>query len=113
MITKIHNKLVRDKIPQILAEKGIRSEAEIVKNEGAFQRLLWQKLIEESREAAVAEKEHLLEELGDVETVIDAILEINGLTRDELIIQQDTKDRARGKFNERIFLKETKEKDDN
>ncbi|OGE30924.1 hypothetical protein A2631_04560 [Candidatus Daviesbacteria bacterium RIFCSPHIGHO2_01_FULL_44_29] len=109
MTIKVYNKLVRDNIPTILKQKGIEADAQIVKNDQAYKRLLCRKLIEEAREAAVADETHLLEELGDIETVIDALLDLNNSSRVELEVIKDQKDARRGRFIKRIFLKTTTE----
>lgn len=109
MTVKIYNKLVRDNIPSILKQKGIEADAQVVKNDKAYKRLLCLKLIEEAREAAVADEGHLLEELGDIETVIDALLDLNKSSRLDLEVIKDQKDARRGRFIKRIFLKTTKE----
>ena len=49
MTIKVYNKLVRDNIPTILKQKGIEADAQIVKNDQAYKRLLCRKLNNSSR----------------------------------------------------------------
>lgn len=104
------NKLVRDLVPEILKKQGISCDVVKVQPVTAYRRLLLRKLIEEAREVVTAEDEHLLEELGDIETVIDALLKMHNLTRKQLRRQQLEKDKDRGTFEKRIFLKTTEER---
>lgn len=104
-----HNKLVRDGVPEWIEKNGGVAEVKIVKNDDVYLSLLLQKLVEEAVEVSKAvDKEHLIEELGDVESVVDAILWISGVTREELEAQKKKKDKEKGKFKKRIFLKRTK-----
>jgi predicted house-cleaning noncanonical NTP pyrophosphatase (MazG superfamily) len=105
------NKLVRDKIPAWLEENGAEVETYRVESDEIFQEVLLSKLEEEAIEVSSAEeKSHLLEELGDMESVIDALLKLNGWTREDLELQQKQKDALKGTFEKRIILKSTKEK---
>ena len=108
----LHNKLVRDRIPEIIKQGGAQVEVEKVEDEVRFLRLLIDKLEEEAQEVALADEEHMLEELGDVETVVDGILRKIGKTRKELKEQQESKDSERGSLNEGIFLISTTEEEE-
>lgn len=100
------NKLVRDKIPEILKAEGVGAETYKVEDDQIFTEILLSKLEEEALEASEAEaKDDLLEELGDIETVIDHILEVNGWTREDLELQRIKKDQENGEFKKRIILK--------
>jgi predicted house-cleaning noncanonical NTP pyrophosphatase (MazG superfamily) len=105
-LKKVHNKLVRDNIPTILKQNNIAYEIEIL-DQDRFERLLLDKLEEEAQEAAVSLDEDLLEELADIESLIDAILELKGWNRESLKTMQIEKDDKAGVFEKRIFLKST------
>ncbi|MCL4367250.1 nucleoside triphosphate pyrophosphohydrolase [Patescibacteria group bacterium] len=105
------NKLVRDKVPQWLEDNGAKVEIRILDDE-EYLKLLLSKLGEEAQEVAQSDNAHLLEELGDLETVIETILHSKGLTRKQLRAQQLIKDQARGGFSKRIYLISTKRKND-
>jgi predicted house-cleaning noncanonical NTP pyrophosphatase (MazG superfamily) len=104
------NKLVRDNIPAIIKDEGGEAETYIVEDDEIFQQILLSKLEEESLEISSADEDHLLEELGDMESVIDALLKLKGWTRQDLENQQAKKDIERGKFEKRIILKQVKRK---
>jgi predicted house-cleaning noncanonical NTP pyrophosphatase (MazG superfamily) len=112
-IKKVHNKLVRDKIPEFLREQEINAEVEIVEDEVRFLRLLIDKLDEEIQAVGVAlEDEEILESLADIESVIDGILKAKGWTRKELNDVKDEKAERRGKFDKKVFLISTSEEED-
>lgn len=67
-----YNKLVRDKIPQILDEKFVSYEKRIA-SEDEYRVELIKKLVEESREFAEAGS---VEELADVMEVVNALLQL-------------------------------------
>lgn len=108
IITKEHKKLVRDRISEIIQNSGGEAETEIIDKDEEYAEALLTKLGEEVKEAQESEDGHLLEELGDIETVIEAILNVKGWTYDQLTEQKQRKDEERGKFEKRIFLKSTK-----
>lgn len=108
----IHNKLVRDKIPQIIEGDGMVAITEVMEDDETYKENLRRKLVEEAQEATKAGPEHILEELGDVRTVLEALLKVYGFTWEQLEEQQKTKDEARGAFDKRIFLVSTRSNDD-
>jgi predicted house-cleaning noncanonical NTP pyrophosphatase (MazG superfamily) len=110
IIKKVHNKLVRDKIPEYLKEQGIESEVEIVEDEVRYLRLLLDNLEEESQEPGLAlEDEELLEKLAEIESTIDGVLKAKGWSRKELKDVQDEKDEKKGRFDKKVFLISTSE----
>ena len=68
-----YNKIVRDRIPEIISKRGERTESVRLKGEALIEALR-QKLVEESFEALDAKSGHdLISELADVSEVIDAL----------------------------------------
>lgn len=60
-------KLVRDKIPDLLAKKGIKVNSYILEGEGYLEALK-EKLVEEAKEVLESKnKKDLCEELGDIQ----------------------------------------------
>lgn len=103
-----NNKLVRDRIPEIIKRDGGDPKTHIALII-EFERLLGQKLIEEAHEFFQADKpEKIVEELADVLEVIDAIFAYhgrhNGITRKKVAARKKRKVREKGKFNKRIVL---------
>ena len=107
---KVFNKLVRDKIPNIIEEKGEKAYTRILNDDEYFKELLI-KLEEETKEViGTNNNEDLLEELGDVYEVIKSIAEAKGFSTEDIVEVADEKRSKRGGFKDKIFLIKT---DDN
>ncbi|MDB2613728.1 nucleoside triphosphate pyrophosphohydrolase [Chlamydiales bacterium] len=100
------SKLVRDKIPEIITNKGDTAIGYIA-DENEYKRRLVDKLLEEAKEFHEAES---IEELADVLEVIDALYEAFNFTRDEVLKIQKHKHLERGGFKARYILKEVTQK---
>lgn len=98
---KLYNKLVRDKIPEIIRSDGKNCDIEIVSKTKHYE-LLKQKLIEETEEFIEDEN---LEELADIMEVLFALAESLGYKEDDLLSRRDLKKYERGGFNKAIVLK--------
>ena len=100
-----YNKLVRDKIPQIIKEKGKTPVTHIASEEEYWQKLK-EKLKEEVDEFSKDSNE---EELADILEVINSICEFKNISKDNLENLRKNKAKERGIFKERIILDEVKE----
>jgi predicted house-cleaning noncanonical NTP pyrophosphatase (MazG superfamily) len=102
-----YNKIVRSRIPEIIAEHGER--AEIVRLGGeALITALKQKLVEESFEALDAKHgDDLLGELADVSEVIDALCSVLKISPFHLSTVQKEKRQKRGGFETGVMLERT------
>ena len=96
----IYNKLVRDKIPELIRSQGELPHVRIL-SDAEYSDALAQKLNEETAEF---QKEKNLEELADVLEVVYALTENLGYTKAELLRVYEQKHEARGGFRDRIFL---------
>lgn len=94
-----YNKLVRDKIPEILDKKGVPYERHIASPEEYKEELI-KKLYEEIEEFKVAAH---IDELADVIEVIEAMKELPEYKEVERIRNQKLEER--GGFKEKIILK--------
>lgn len=94
-----YNKLVRDKIPQILDAKGVSYEKRVASSE-EYKTELIKKLSEEIKEF---EEDGSPEELADVLEVIQALRQLPEYSDVESI--RTKKREERGGFEERIILK--------
>ena len=94
-----YNKLVRDKIPEILDGKGIQYEKRIASLE-EYKVELVKKLIEETQEFSA---DPSLEELADVIEVIEALKKLPDYADVEEVRKKKAEER--GVFAERIILK--------
>ena len=98
----VHNKLVRDRIPEIIEASGKTCVTEVLLPD-AYLRALDAKLDEELAEYQQSKS---LEELADLLEVMGAVVKARGYTWDELTRVRKEKRADRGAFDQRIFLKE-------
>ena len=99
----VYNKLVRDKIPQIIAASGKKCTTEVLQ-EDAYLQKLDEKLGEELAEYQESKS---LEELADLLEVMAAVVKARGYTWEELERIRARKREKRGGFEERILLIES------
>lgn len=97
---KVHNKLVRDKIPEIIEAAGKKSVTHILSDE-EYITALETKLNEE---VAEYQEDKNIEEMADVLEVLQAICLARGYTLDQLEEVRAKKAEERGGFKEKIFL---------
>ncbi len=94
------NKLVRDKIPEIIKESGAIPVTRIM-DDGEYVSSLEKKLDEEVAEYHESRE---IEELADVLEVVYALCEAQGKSVDELMAVYKKKHDERGGFKNKIFL---------
>ena len=99
---KKYNKLVRDRIPEIIESSGRTCVTEILSDED-YLRMLDVKLDEELAEYHADQN---IEELADLMEVIRACTVARGYTIEELERVRSDKAAKRGGFEKRILLKE-------
>ncbi|MFA5004280.1 MAG: nucleoside triphosphate pyrophosphohydrolase [Candidatus Saccharimonadales bacterium] len=99
---KIYNKLVRDKIPEIIEADGETPVTRILDEEEYLQELI-KKLGEEYEEFKEAVN---VEELADLQEVILALADVIA-NREELEKVRAEKATKRGGFKDKIFLEST------
>lgn len=98
-------KLVRDKIPEIIASKGESANYYIADIE-EYKIRLKDKLLEEVEEFINADnKQNLIEEIADILEVIDAILVQCEIDKNEVLQIKNLKKRDRGGFLKKYILK--------
>lgn len=103
MTTKHYDKLVRDRIPEIIKEKGRTCKFRIADTKEYRQKLM-EKLQEETSEFL---ETPCVEELADIQEVIDALLVEYKWTGLKATTQ--FKKITRGSFHEKIILEEVSE----
>ena len=101
-----YNKLVRDRIPQIIEASGKTCATEILSDE-AYLRMVDAKLDEELAEY---HSDQTIEELADLLEVIYAAAMARGYTLEQLESVRAAKAEKRGAFANKILLKEVIEK---
>lgn len=97
---KFNNKLVRDRIPEIIKSAGKQCEYRISDNREKLD-LLISKLDEETQEF---KEDKNLEELADLMEVLFALTKNLGFTEEELIKKREEKRGERGGFDRGIVL---------
>ena len=102
---KVHNKLVRDKIPEIIEKSGKTYVAHVLSNEEYITELD-KKLQEEATEYL---QDKNIEEMADLLEVLYAICTARGYTLEELESVRKKKAEERGGFAHKIFLEYVKE----
>lgn len=104
----VYNKLVRDRIPEIIAASGQRCVTEILDDE-AYLEMLDRKLDEELAEY---HRDKSIEELADLLEVIYAAAAAQGFTAEQLDDIRREKAERRGGFGGRVFLAAVTDADD-
>ncbi|GAJ41285.1 MULTISPECIES: nucleoside triphosphate pyrophosphohydrolase [Anoxybacillaceae] len=102
----VYNKLVRDKIPQIIEQAGKTFTTRILEDD-EYRKELRKKAFEELEEYMNAgDDEKALEELADVLEIIHALAECHGSSIERVEQIRAEKAEKRGGFKEKIFLVE-------
>lgn len=97
-----YDKLIRDKIPEIIEAKGSKAIVEVL-DDDRFQQYLNLKLIEELKEY---QESGSVEELADLVEVVYALLESKGVPLEQFERVRVAKAEERGAFKKRLLLKE-------
>ncbi|MBM7632451.1 MazG-like family protein [Geomicrobium sediminis] len=102
----IYNKLVRDRIPEIIKEQGKSCSTRILSLED-FKNKLREKLQEEVKEYLdTTSKDQAVEELSDVLEVVYSLAKMHGVTFSDIEKARIKKGEERGGFTERVLLEE-------
>ena len=104
MKTIVYNKLVRDKIPEIIEKDGKTCTCSILSDE-EYLKKLDEKLGEELAEY---QESKFMEELADLLEVMHAVTAARGSSIEEVEKIRQEKARKRGGFEKKILLKETR-----
>lgn len=105
-MAKIYNKLVRDRIPEIIESDGRECTTEILPDD-RYRQMLDAKLNEELAEYQESKS---LEELADLLEVMRAVVKARGWSWEQLEQARQEKAVRRGGFEKKILLKEVREK---
>jgi len=104
-----HNKLVRDRIPEIIAKSGKKYSTKILDN-SEYEKELKKKIFEELDEYMNADDNtNAVEEMADVLEIFCALAECHGTTIVEVEEVRKKKAEKRGGFKEKIFLIEVED----
>ena len=101
---KVYNKLVRDRIPEIIEESGKKANYRVLSQE-EYRQALKDKLLEEVLELLAAKtKEEMIEELADIDEVIRTMKIVFNISRTEVDFFAMHKANEKGEFEKRYFL---------
>lgn len=101
---KIYNKLIRDRIPEIIAADGATCELKTLNNE-EFIQALSEKLIEEAQEFSQAQgKKEQIKELADVMEIIKTLQKELDINPHEVEEVRQARQYKRGGFDKKLFL---------
>ncbi len=99
-----YNKLVRDKIPQIIEATGKKYRIKRL-NDDDYIKYLKLKSYEELHEYCAAQSnQEAVEELADILEIINALANYHGFSMEEVEKVREEKSDKRGGFQEKIFL---------
>ncbi|MFA6859948.1 MAG: nucleoside triphosphate pyrophosphohydrolase [Clostridia bacterium] len=96
----VYNKLVRDRIPEIIRKEGKKVEIKILNNEELYSSLR-DKLSEEVKEYLESGD---TKELCDILEVVYSLSSLQGISKVELEKMRNDKAIKRGGFEDKIFL---------
>lgn len=108
------NKLVRDKILEKMTGQGKNVKSRILE-EKEFVEQLKIKLKEELNElneVDYGDKEHFINELADIQSLIDYLLKVNNISKEEIDSFQKDKLLKAGGFDKRIYVERVDLSDD-
>ena len=106
---RTYNKLVRDRIPEIIEGNGEKPVIRIL-DEVEYKTELETKLNEEYHEVlGTTTSEERIEELADMVEIISALAVLEGKTLDDVVEVAKQKSLKRGGFEKRIFLERVDE----
>lgn len=99
-LKRTYNKLVRDRIPQLIRESGRNCSSRILNEDEYFDALL-DKVVEEIEEYRLSGNE---EELADVFEVLDCLVQLKEYEPMHIDYLKLIRREARGSFKERVQL---------
>ena len=100
-----YNKLVRDKIPEIIESNGEKPITRILDSTEYNEELI-KKLNEEYQEVVNADEDNVIEELADMLEVMESIAELHNRTLDDILEAKEKKKIKRGGFSKKLYLKD-------
>ena len=98
-----YNKLVRDKIPEIIKSKGEEPITRIL-GDSEYKLELEKKLLEEYHEVIDASGSDRIEELADMLEVISSLAKLEGESLEKVMEVAKEKSSKRGGFDDKIYL---------
>lgn len=94
-----HSKLIRDKIPEYIKNKGTH-----IADDKEYWEKLKEKLLEEVKEFY---EDEVIEEMADIQEVIDAICDYKNFSKEDIDKTRKKKVEERGSFKKKIILEDS------
>ncbi|WP_319801575.1 nucleoside triphosphate pyrophosphohydrolase [Mesobacillus jeotgali] len=107
--SKVYNKLVRDRIPEIIHQSGKSFNIRTLSHEEYIKELRNKAFEEMNEYAQSASNQEAAEELADLLEVMHSIAKVHGYTFDQIDEIRKRKAEERGGFRERIYLIDVEE----
>jgi len=102
-----YNKLIRDKIPEIIKNSGWDADIRVL-GKKEYLEAIKKKFIEESKELVGAKtKKEVINEIIDIQELVDVLISELGIAKSVLSRQQKAKNKKRGGFKKKLFLIKT------
>lgn len=98
-----YNKLVRDRIPELIQKSGYQYDITTF-SETEYRQALRDKILEEAQEVAEAADGELVHELADLLEVVAALMESYGIEDERVLLERDHKRAEKGGFEHKIKL---------
>jgi predicted house-cleaning noncanonical NTP pyrophosphatase (MazG superfamily) len=105
----IYNKLVRDRIPEIIESSGKQFSTRILNDEEYIKELKKKSFEELEEYINTTNNEDAIEELADLLEIIHALAEYHGASFEKVEEVRKKKAEKRGGFKEKIFLVEVED----
>lgn len=99
---KLFRKLVRDKIPEVIAANGEKAVTRVL-DDAEFVKAPEAKLLEEVQEMRQDKAERKIE-IADIFEVLDALIKAYGFSKEEIMALKEKKRLERGEFEKKLFL---------
>lgn len=103
-----YNRLVRDRVPELIVESGRKQISRKLKDE-EYEQALMDKIVEEIEEYRISKNE---EEIADIYEVLDCLVKLKEYEPMHIDYLRLIKREARGSFHDRILLEKIVEDDD-
>lgn len=99
-----YNKLCRDKIPQIIHDKGFECEVRVVDHD-EYKKEIVRKVFEEASGVTNhVDHEHLVAEIADLLITLDAVKKEFALIEEEIATAVEASLAEKGAYDERLYL---------
>lgn len=105
-------KLVRDKIVDSIVTSGGNPDWRVLSDNEYIEELK-KKILEEAQEIPLTQSDSLVGELADIQEVVDTLLQVLNVSKDEFEKVQKSKTDKAGSFKNRQYIETVETKDDN